>query len=164
MIEEPGPICPPSARTGPTMAGREVVGKTPNMILYSLLFPMTWIALGYFLKQVFPTAKPGGSAVILVVYAAFVIISWHFSLKYKRQFTEPEKTKLFIYCTLLALFVEGNGLYFRTLADHASGQPSLSAPKLMLIIDFSMLIDGAMISVGAYKALPRMAGYFLKNK
>lgn len=118
--------------------------KSPKIFIYSILVPIIWLSLAFSLLAIAPEADPGIAGIIVAVNLSLFILCWHFSRTFKRQFSNNEKLRLFIYSFLWMAAIRALSLY--GLSDNQTSEILLYAGGIVLAMDL-VVIASSVFSV-----------------
>jgi hypothetical protein len=118
--------------------------KSPAIFIYSILVPIAWLSLAFSLLAIAPEIELGIAGIIVAVNLSLFILCWHFSRKFKRQFSNSEKLRLFIYSFLWMAAIRALNLY--GVSDSLTSEVLLYAGGIVLVIDL-VVISSSVFSV-----------------
>jgi hypothetical protein len=118
--------------------------KSPKIFIYSILVPIIWLSLAFLLLAIAPEAEPGLAGIIIALNLSLFVLCWHFSRTFKRQFSNNEKLRLFIYSFLLMAAIRALNLY--GISENLRSEVLLYAIVIVLAMDL-VVISSSVFSV-----------------
>jgi hypothetical protein len=118
--------------------------KSPAIFIYSILVPIVWLSLSFSLLAIAPEIELGIAGIIILVNLSLFILCWHFSRTFKRQFSNNEKLRLFIYSFLWMAAIRALSLY--GISDDLTSEELLYAGGIVLAMDL-VVIASSVFSV-----------------
>ena len=132
----------------------------PRLLLYSLILPVLWFAVGTIGTQIAPDKRLGIGGTAAVIYVAILAISWLIARKHKRQPTDSEKWRLIGYSVFFAVLLESMGLLY-ALVFPAEVGVEMTRNVAMFAIGFAALVNFLFIFVGFKYISPRFINWYL---
>jgi hypothetical protein len=121
-----------------------VDSKSPKVFIYSILVPLVWLSLSFSLLAISPEIELGIAGIIIVVNLSLFVLCWHFSRTFKRQFSNNEKLRLFIYSFLWMAAIRALSLY--GISDSLTSEVLLYTSGIVVAMDL-VVIYSSVFSV-----------------
>jgi len=121
-----------------------VDSKSPKVFIYSILVPLVWLSLSFSLLAISPEIELGITGIIIVVNLSLFVLCWHFSRTFKRQFSNNEKLRLFIYSFLWMAAIRALSLY--GISDSLTSEVLLYTGGIVVAMDL-VVISSSVFSV-----------------
>jgi hypothetical protein len=121
-----------------------VDSKSPKVFIYSILVPLVWLSLSFSLLAISPEIELGIAGIIIVVNLSLFVLCWHFSRTFKRQFSNNEKLRLFIYSFLWMAAIRALSLY--GISDSLTSEVLLYTGGIVVAMDL-VVIYSSVFSV-----------------
>ncbi len=118
--------------------------KSPKIFIYSILVPIVWLSLSFSLLAIAPEIELGVAGIIIAANLSLFVLCWHFSETFKRQFSNNEKLRLFIYSFLWMAAIRALNLY--GISDNLTSEALLYAGGIVLVMDL-VVISSSVFSV-----------------
>ncbi len=118
--------------------------KSAAIFIYSILVPIVWLSLAFSLLAIAPEIELGIAGTIVAVNLSLFILCWHFSRTFKRQFSNNEKLRFFIYSFLWMAAIKALSLY--GISANLNSEVLLYTGGIVLAMDL-VIIFSSVFSV-----------------
>lgn len=116
--------------------------KSPKIFIYSIIVPLVWLSLSFSLLAIAPEIELGIAGIIITVNLSLFALCWHFSRTFKRQFSNNEKLRLFIYSFLWMAAIRALSLY--GISDNLTTEVLLYAGGIVLVMDVVVIASSVL--------------------
>src|ERR1700737_3740817 len=117
--------------------------RRPNIFLYSLLFPATWIACSTLFTTLFAGKRLGIVGTALMIVGIVSLTSWLFARREVRHFTPSEYRAIILYCIGWALLLQFSGLFFYLV--HPENAQQLNVGAVYFAVGFILVLDSLFV-------------------
>lgn len=127
----------------------------PKLLLYSLVLPAVWMAVGTVLSVVAPGFRLGVAGSIVLFTLICVGICWIFLKRHGRMPTNKESWRLIVYCSVLAIFIETWVLLAALTWPEIFPDVQITKDAAIFAIGVAAVLDTLIMALAFKVAAPR---------